>query len=339
MSTQRRLIGSILKLLALVVPMSVASAAPIAEQDGAILYQKYCAQCHDSGAPRIPARASLQLLSREQIMRALESGSMRIQGAERTGPERVALAAFLSSGSASAESAKSDLRKASCKFSRPEPVLTDTQWNGWGRSPINDRFASAHDSGLTPATVRKLHLRWAFGFPDANEATVQPTVIGRYVFVGSSSGRLYALDLKEGCIYWTFNATQAIRSAVSVGRMASGELAAFFTDRGANVYSVNAQTGALRWKQSLRRGETGGGSTGSPKLYAGRLYVPLTSGSPGEGVASLSIECCTAHGRIVAMDAQSGKVLWDVSTLREEPHMTQRNSAGTQLSGPSGVSV
>src|SRR6185437_5283343 len=173
-----RLLGCVLKLLAFVAPLSCGAMAPDA-QDGAMLYQKYCAQYHDSNTPRIPTRASLQLLSRVQIVRTLESGVMKAQGAERTPQERAALAAYLSGPSN--QFAKSDISAYTCKFVNPALDLNATQWNGWGHSLSNDRFQSSQESGLNAANVHQLRLRWAFGFPDVNGAAVQPVIIGRYV--------------------------------------------------------------------------------------------------------------------------------------------------------------
>jgi polyvinyl alcohol dehydrogenase (cytochrome) len=260
--------------------MMAVLMSPALAEDGAALYTKYCAQCHDSGAARIPPRSALRELPREQILRSLESGSMRAQGNLRTVSERSAIADFLAAqaGNASAVAAIDANR---CEFARPALDLASAQWNGWGASLTNARSQSAAQAGLTLREVPKLHLKWAFGFPNANSAAVQPSIVGRWVFVGGTSGRVYALDLQEGCLYWTFDATQAVRSAITVGRGSSGEYSAFFTDARANVYSLDAQTGRLRWKRQV--GDGTGRGTGSLKLYAGRLYVPLTGSEEGSG--------------------------------------------------------
>ena len=52
--------------------MMAVLVSPALADDGAALYAKYCAQCHDSGAARIPPRSALRELPREQILRSLE---------------------------------------------------------------------------------------------------------------------------------------------------------------------------------------------------------------------------------------------------------------------------
>jgi polyvinyl alcohol dehydrogenase (cytochrome) len=313
----------------------LALALPASGQNGASLYQQYCAQCHDSGGARIPPRSTLQQLSRAQILSALEGSPMRAQGAQRTAAERRAIAAFLAHPDASA--ASSLPAGAACRGA-PAPMSAAAQWSGWGANLANTRFQDAGQAGLNAAQVPQLRLRWAFGFPGAISAAAQPTIVGGRVFVGSADGRVYALDLQRGCVYWTFDAAQAVRTAVVVARTGQrpGAYTAYFVDRSANVYSVDAQTGVLHWKQ--RVGDGAVSATGSPAYYQGRLYVPLTGNEEGAG-GSPRYPCCRSHGSVVALDAESGRVIWQASTLREPPHPTRVNAAGTQLYGPSGAGV
>ena len=112
---------------------------------------------------------------------------------------------------------------------------------------------------------------------------------------------------------------------------------AFFGDGGANVYALDAATGALIWKVDVEDFPVGRIS-GSPTLHNGRLYVPVASGEEGAG-ASPTYECCRFRGSIVALDAATGKQVWKTYTIAEEPKPTTKNAVGTQLWGPSGVPV
>jgi mono/diheme cytochrome c family protein len=66
-----------------------------APEDGGALYARYCARCHDVGLPRTPSRHVLNGVAPDRIVAALETGTMRTQGAERTPEQRRAIAAFL----------------------------------------------------------------------------------------------------------------------------------------------------------------------------------------------------------------------------------------------------
>jgi polyvinyl alcohol dehydrogenase (cytochrome) len=72
----------------------------------------------------------------------------------------------------------------------------------------------ADQAGLTAAQVPQLHLKWAFGFPDATSAWAQPTVVGGRLYVGSQNGTVYSLDAASGCVAWTFVAQGGVRASI-----------------------------------------------------------------------------------------------------------------------------
>src|SRR6185503_4245115 len=78
--------------------------------------------------------------------------------------------------------------------------------------------------------------------------------------------------------------------------------------------------------------------TGTPVLYSGVLYVPISSIEELIGSKD-SYECCTFRGSVVALDAASGSQIWKSYTISETPSPTTKNAIGTQLYGPSGASV
>jgi polyvinyl alcohol dehydrogenase (cytochrome) len=325
-----------LKRLAKTLLLSLLVGPAVAD-DGGALYAKYCSACHDHPGARTPSRSSLSLLSKDKVLQTLENGSMRVQGAERTAEEKDAIAAFLSNPAAGTEGRATTT--SSCSFKPARLDLSSAQWNGWGATPVNDRFQHARDAKLKAADVPKLRLKWAFGFPGETTTGVQPSVVGGRVFVGSHSGRVYALDLNEGCVYWTFEAGNEVRTAISVAAVRSGGSigAVFFADTIGNLYSLDADTGQLRWKRHVDD-HPAVRTVGAPKVYAGRVYMPVSSGEEVTGAAP-NYECCTFRGSVVALDAESGDLLWKASTVSEPIQPTRRNAVGTQLYGPSGAGV
>ena len=300
-------------------------------QDGAGLYAQHCSQCHDGGLPRVPGRRVLSGLEPERILAALETGTMRTQGAQRTAAEKRALAAFLT-GKAVGDSPAPPAPKM-CSTS---PPAADASWNGWGVSVTNARFQSDTVARLAAADVGRLKVKWAFGFAGDASAAVQPSIVGRRVFVANGSGQVLALDLQEGCVYWTYDADAKVRTAVAVGPIA-GMQAAFFGDIGATVYSVDATTGRLRWKRKVDEHPVAR-VTGTPRLHEGRLYVPVSSAEEFIG-ADPKYPCCTFRGSVVALDAASGEVVWKTYVIPDQPKPTRTNKVGTQLYGPSGAAI
>ena len=313
--------------LALAIPARAASNHP----DGARVFQEKCAVCHrNSQATGAPQQAVLSQLSQTYILRALESGNMKSVGDQLTKSQRLAVAQFLSATEPSTQ-----IPHGGYCMVHAKPILDDPGWTSWGADVVNSRFAPGSISGLDPADVPRLKLKWAFGFPGASATFGQPTVFGGRLYVGSEDGTVYSLDAKTGCIYWTFKAPTTVKTAISPGY---GGRVAYFGDVAGDVYAIDTATGKLIWKVHVDT-HPAARITGSPVFFNGRLYVPVSSGEEGAAIDP-KYPCCTFRGSVVALDARTGKQVWKAYTIPEPAHPTgQRNSAGTPLWGPSGAAV
>jgi polyvinyl alcohol dehydrogenase (cytochrome) len=275
-----------------------------------------------------------------------------------------ALTAVLFAGAASAHAAGADPQSAvpvpfmpeknSCA-TRAEPVaIGSVQWNGWGRDLDNTRYQP--EPAIRATDVPKLALKWAFGYQGGAEFG-QPTVVDGRVFVTSAAGRLYSLDAKSGCTYWTYEAAAGTRTAVSIGELGQSKRAvipkklkrtlahldvikaasaAFFGDDSGAVYAIDAQKGTLLWK-SQADAHPSARIVGAPALYNDRLYVAVASAE--EKPANPAYGCCTFRGSVVALDIASGRVVWRSYTVLEEPRPTHKNAAGIQEFGPAGAAI
>ena len=311
-------------------------------QDGAALYQQNCAACHTSGVDRAPGRDALQTMSAERVLTALESGAMLSMASRMSAADRRAVAQFVTGKSLSARDLSMTPAASAMCTTRPAAgnPLNGPAWNGWGGNTRNTRFQDRVAAGLIASQVPRLKVKWAFGFPGDLDANAQPTVVGGRVFVGSQGGKVYSLSADSGCIYWFFEAKSAVRGAVTIGQLTTGNgpaYAAFFGDLAGNVYALNAGTGALMWTvkadpHPLAR------IVGSVVFHEARLYVPVASGEETAGAPS-NYECCRFRGSVTALDASTGKQIWKTYTIGEEAKPTTKNSIGTQLWGPSGAGV
>ena len=214
--------------------------------------------------------------------------------------------------------------------------LNEPHWNGWGVDPSQHRFQPADMARLSASDLPRLKLKWAFGFPGARRAVTQPTVFGGRVFVGSENGKVYSLDAKTGCTYWAFDAVRGVRSAIVIGRRGDG-WAAYFGDRAANVYAVDALTGKALWTTKVDE-HPAAMITGSPTLAGGTLFIGVSSFEEVTG-ANPSYSCCTFRGSLVALDASSGKIAWKTFTIADEAKPSGANRNGVQQLGPSGAAI
>ena len=93
------------------------------------------------------------------------------------------------------------------------------------------------DKTLTPP----LQLLWQFKTGGPLHAS--PTVANGVLYIGSTDGKLYALNAKQWDIKWVFDAGSAIRYAATVlGNRV------YFSARNNRVYALNADTGEPVWE-------------------------------------------------------------------------------------------
>lgn len=330
---------AIQSLLLLVVFPAAASAQLLQVMQ---TFEARCAQCHGpkAGELRAPTRDALADLTPERVLDALTTGVMQAQAQGMSDALKRAMAEFITSrpiGSSTSGHASTMANRC-----EPKPLgnpLTGPTWNGWGNDLMNSRMQTAAAGGVRADQVPNLQLKWAFGFPNGTSAFAQPAVAGGRVFVGSDNGFVYSLDAATGCVYWSFEAKGGVRTAISLGPIATAggtRYAAYFGDLRANVFAVDAETGAPIW---TARADTHRMAriTGAPTLANGRLYVPVSSFEEGAG-ANDNYECCTFRGNVVAYDAASGRQLWKTYMI-DPPQPTRKNKVGTQLYAPSGNAI
>ena len=270
-------------------------------------------------------------MSADAILRALNAGQMREQARDLSAAERQAVATFLSAGTKQASPAISPAARCAGDV-RPLP---GPSWNGFGASLTNSRFQSSESAGLSLADVPKLQLRWAFGLGDVTNARGQPVVAAGRLFITSGIGGVYALDPKSGCSYWDFTTDAPVRSGVVVGDGANPRV--FFGDAAANMYALDAANGKLLWKVQVER-HPAAVITDTPAYFAGAVYVGVSSTEEFAG-ADPKYECCSFRGSVVALDAGTGKVIWQTYTIAEKPQPTSKSKTGAQRWGPSGAAV
>jgi polyvinyl alcohol dehydrogenase (cytochrome) len=313
------------RLFALCSFLSLSILHVSAQPDGATLYKQRCAICHDRSAEtRAPGPTALHQMSTENIVKALESGLMKEQGSGMAAAEKLALATFLTGKGIGASQQVKTCASTAAAFSASGP-----QWNGWGADLANTRYQAG---GLTAADVPKLKLKWAFAFPGTFVSNGPPVVVGGRVFVPSANRTVYSLDAATGCQYWAFEAEAPVRTAITIaGR------SAFFGDGRGNAYALDVSTGEVLWKTRVDD-QPRSKIVGAPVFHEGRLYVPVTDAEEGSAI-NPKYECCTGRGALVALDAKTGKTIWETYTIDEKAHVTGKSSAGAPTWGPSGASI
>src|SRR5690242_3221174 len=337
----------------LFVPIVLASALILtATPDKALaqstaglrLFEMKCASCHQSAQnQKAPDASRLRKMTPEAVFAAL-SKAPHAQMKDLTDDDKKTEAAYLG-GRNLGVTEIADAKKMPNQCTADPPmgdINAGPMWNGWGVDVTsNARFQPAKAAGLSAAQVPKLKVKWAFGFPLAEEAHSQPTDAGGRIFVGSDAGTVYSLDAASGCVYWSFQSDGSMRVAPSVAAvsgMGSTKYAVYFGDQRANMYGLDADNGKLLWKTKIDEHPVAQ-ITGAPTFYEGRLYVPTASAEERAAGLSFTYPCCTFRGSVTALDAKTGKQIWKTYIIPDPPKPSFKSAKGVQHYAPAGGAV
>jgi outer membrane protein assembly factor BamB len=137
-----------------------------------------------------------------------------------------------------------------------------------------------------------------------------PAVSVGTVYVGSTDGRLYALDLASGIKRWEYKTGGRVVSSPAISNGA-----VFFESYDGNLYAVNATSGALKWKFS-----TGG----EHRFMAKHLHgiEPAAESMPdpfdfylsSPAVWNGTVYFGSGDGNVYAVDVATGALKWKYKT-------------------------
>ena len=324
-----------------IVALLMSPLINASELGGEQLYAMNCAICHEGQLERAPRRDVMVRMTPASIYRVLTEGRMSSVGAQLSDAEKNVVADYLGKAQAVVDSVDRSVTANQCPSDSVDgSLLGAPRWNGWSVDGANTRFQSTDAARLPVADIGDLELKWAFGFPDEILAYGQPTVAAGRLYVGTQIANVYALDAKSGCAHWSFKAEAGVRTAIVLASLtidAKIVTAAIFGDQAGNVYAIDARDGSALWKRKLSDHKYAQ-ITGSPVLFEGRVYVPVSS---FEEIAAVDpgYECCTFAGSLAALDANTGEVVWHTSMIDEPASVSIAGVSGKKLYGPSGSAI
>lgn len=211
--------------------------------------------------------------------------------------------------------------------------------NGWGLGASNQRYQNNAEQGLRRDNIGSLELAWAFAL-DSDSPHSYPLVTEDTVFIGTTEGRLLALDRDTGCLRWEFEANGGIRTGIVHGQVTTGTgtrpLLFFGTFQG-RVHAVDPTNGTEVWQRDVRT-HPFAVVTGTPAFHNNKLYVPVSSIEVV--LAAIPIySCCKFRGSMVALDPATGTNQWRTFTINTEAEETGSHYFFVEEYGPSGAPV
>src|SRR5712675_50944 len=189
------------------------------------------------------------------------------------------------------------------------------KWRVAGHDLGNSRSQPAeHDIGA--GNVKRLSPRWTF--TTESDVSATPTVDGNAVYFPDWGGNLFAVEKNSGKLIWSHKisdydgvngAISRVSPAVEGNQVIFGDiLNSKKVHNGANVISVDRETGTIRWMTQVET-HPAAVITGSPVIFDGVVYIGVSS---NEETLALdpTYPCCSFRGSIVALDAKTGAMLW-----------------------------
>lgn len=192
------------------------------------------------------------------------------------------------------------------------------QWPLAGQGAANLRSQPA-ETFLGTSNAASLVAKWVF--TTGSDVSATPTVGTSALFFPDWSGNLYAVDLATGTQLWSHQISEYDNESGAVTRVSPAlyKNSLIIGDSvgtvhgGANVISVDQATGSLQWITNVDS-QPAAIITGSPIVVGSTIYQGISSIE--EGLATQSnYACCTFRGSIVALDADTGQILWKTYTI------------------------
>lgn len=303
--------------------------------DGEALYRANCAACHDDPIDRAPSRLALSDYNPNAIFHALSAGIMRTQAAGLDEDQQILIAEYLTGRTYNRDRVE---RFTACASGIGELDLdAASNWNGWGNDAGGQRYQSAAGTSINKQTIGELEVAWSLGVEGASAARAQPAIIDGVMYLGSPSGRVYALSLETGCHYWTFAAIAEVRAAPTVVHSeAIDRTLVVVADQSNRVYALDAQSGEKLWHADPDANPWAV-STGAPMVNGERVFVPVSSMEVA-GAGNPQHVCCTFRGNVAALDLATGEKLWH-TFIMEEAREVGKNSVGNPILAPSGAPI
>ena len=189
------------------------------------------------------------------------------------------------------------------------PVGKD--WVTNGGNLTNQRYSTLKQ--IDTSNVKQLKGAWmtrlkgsGFGGKYSFEAT--PLVKDGIMYITTGNDDVFALNAKTGEFLWErWSGIDQKLTSVCCGwdnrGLAMGEGMLFLGQLDANVVALDIKTGKEVWKTPIEVWQDGYGITSAPLYYDGIVYSGITGGEYG------------VRGRLTALDAKTGKILWRWYTL------------------------
>lgn len=210
-------------------------------------------------------------------------------------------------------------------------------WDIWISSPAvaNGKvFFGSGDGNVYAIDAQLGQVIWKFATKDVVHAS--PAVVNNTVYIGSWDSYLYALDSETGQEKWSFKGGEDNTIHNQVGFQSSPAVVdgvVYVGCRDAHVYAIDAATGKKKWDYpankswvnstpAVRDGLVYAATSDSSRVFAldaktGRLRLNFDAKAyvfSSPALAGELLYIGAHNGKLYAIDAKSGKSVWEFQT-------------------------
>jgi len=195
---------------------------------------------------------------------------------------------------------------------------------GWGMIG-NDSKNSRNqplERTIGPSNASHLALKWVA--TTSGDVSATPAVVNGAVYFGDFGGKLWKLDAETGQVIWSHLVSDYTGIPGDIARTSpslAGNTLVVGDLRHPNMLGIDAKTGDLRWMTQVHP-DPRGIMTGSPVLAGDTIYTGVSASG------------ATFRGAIVALNAQTGRILWRTYSLPDNGGVAGGYAGATMFAPP-----
>jgi polyvinyl alcohol dehydrogenase (cytochrome) len=211
----------------------------------------------------------------------------------------------------------------------PKPLAHDndrSEWRMIGHDPANTRNQD-DEHRIRPSNAHRLALKWVA--TTAGDVSATPAVVDGAVYFGDFGGKLWKLDAETGNEIWSRLVSDYTGIAGDIARTSPslvGNTLIVGDLRHPNMLGINARAGELRWMTQVHP-DPKGIMTGSPVVVGDTIFTGVSASGAGGPLA-------TFRGAIVALNAHTGRILWQTYSLPDNGGVPGGYAGATMFAPP-----
>jgi len=189
----------------------------------------------------------------------------------------------------------------------------DESWPMFGENAANT--ASTSETTITTSKVSTLKTKWIF--TTGGDVSARAAVVDGVVYFPDWGGYIWAVSASSGKKLWHHKMSDYGLPSGTISRTSPAvvdDKVYIGTQTDGWLLAINAKTGSLIWKTAPIAPAYFPKITGSVTVVDSVVYVGLATDEEGKAEEN-NYPCCTTKGRIVAVNANNGTVLWSTATV------------------------